>query len=73
MAGKRNKPNRYWQKEDKLKLVKEVIIDNKSVSEVSRENNLDKSQLRKWIKKYYECDIEGIENKRKLGNALMKL
>lgn len=72
MAGKRNKPNRYWAKEDKLKLVNEVIIDNKSISEVARENNLDKSQLRKWIEKYYEYGVDGLENQRKPGNPLIK-
>lgn len=72
MAGKRNKPNRYWSKEDKLKLVNEVIVDNKSISEVARKNNLDKSQLRKWIEKYYEHGVNGLENQRKPGNPLMK-
>ena len=72
MAGKRNKPNRYWSKEDKLKLVNEVIVDNKSISEVARKNNLDESQLRKWIEKYYEHGVNGLENQRKPGNPLMK-
>ena len=72
MAGKRNKPNRYWSKEEQLKLVNEVIIDNKSIRQVGRENNLDKSQLRRWIEKYYEYGINGLENKRKPGNPLMK-
>ena len=72
MAGKRNKPNRYWSKVDKLKLVNEVIVDNKSISEVARENNLDKSQLRKWIEKYYEHGVDGLENQRKPGNPLTK-
>ena len=72
MAGKRNKPNRYWSKEDKLKLVNEVIVDNKSISEVARENNLDKFQLRKWIEKYYEHGVDGLENQRKPGNPLTK-
>ena len=72
MAGKRNKPKRYWSKEDKLKLVNEVIVDNKSISEVARENNLDKSQLRKWIEKYYEHGVDGLENQRKPGNPLTK-
>ena len=72
MAGKRNKPNRYWSKEDKLKLVNEVIIDNKSITEVAKENNLDKSQLRRWIEKYYKHGVDGLENQRKPGNPLTK-
>ena len=72
MAGKRNKPNRYWSKEDKLKLVKEVIVNNKSISGISKEKNIDKSQLRTWIKKYYEFGEDGLINKRKPGNPLMK-
>ena len=72
MAGKRNKPNRYWSKDDKLKLVKSVIVDNKSINSVSKENNIDKSQLRRWIEKYYEFGENGLINKRKPGNPLMK-
>ena len=72
MAGKRNKPNRYWSKEEKLKLVNEVIINNKSIKAVGRDNSLDASQLRRWIEKYYEYGIDGLENKRKPGNPLIK-
>lgn len=72
MAGKRNKPNRYWSKEDKLKLVNAVIIDNKSINSISKENDIDKSQLRRWIEKYYEFGEDGLINKRKPGNPLMK-
>ena len=72
MAGKRNRPNRYWSKEEKLKLVKAVIDDNRSISSISREKNIDKSQLRRWIEKYYEYGEDGLTNKRKPGNPLMK-
>lgn len=50
MSEKRDKPNRYCSKENKLILVNEVIVDNKSINKEARENNLDKSQFRKWIK-----------------------
>ncbi len=42
MAGKRNKPNRYWSKEDKLKLVKAVIVDKRSINSISKKENIDK-------------------------------
>lgn len=72
MAGKRNHPNRYWSKEDKLKLVNLVIINNQSINSVAKENKIDKSQLRRWIEKYYEFGEKGLINKRKPGNPLMK-
>jgi len=72
MAGKRNKPNRYWSKEEKLKLVKAVIVDNKSINSISKERNIDKSQLRRWIERYYESGEDGLINKRKPGNPLVK-
>ena len=72
MAGKRDKPNRYWSKEDKLKLINAVIIDNKSINSISKEKDIDKSQLRRWIEKYYEFGEDGLINKRKPGNPLMK-
>ena len=39
MARIRKEPNRYWSKEDKLKLINEVL-NGKSSQEVARENNI---------------------------------
>ena len=63
---------RYWSKEEKLKLINLVIHNNQSINSVSKKYNIDKSQLRRWIKAYYDFGENGLINKRKPGNPLMK-
>ena len=71
MARIRKEPNRYWSKEDKLKLINEVL-NGKSSQEVARENNISGGMLRNWIIKYNNYGEEILENKRKPGNPLCK-
>ena len=71
MARIRKGPNRYWSKEDKLKLINEVL-DGKSSQEVARENNISGGMLRNWIIKYNNYGEEALENKRKPGNPYGK-
>lgn len=35
-------------------------MDNKNINSVSKENNIDKSQLRRWVEKYYEFGENGL-------------
>ena len=67
----RTEPNRYWSKEDKLKLINEVL-EGKSSQEVARENDISGGLLRNWIIKYNNYGIESLENKKKPGNPLCK-
>ena len=71
MARIRKGPNRYWSKEDKLKLINEVL-NGKSSQEVARENDISGGLLRNWIIKYNNYGIESLENKKKPGNPLSK-
>ena len=71
MARIRKEPNRYWSKEDKLKLINEVL-NGKSSQEVARENNISGGMLRNWIIKYNNYGEEILENKSKPGNPLCK-
>ena len=71
MARIRKEPNRYWSKEDKLKLINEVL-NGKSSQEVARENDISGGLLRNWIIKYNNYGIESLENKKKPGNPLCK-
>ena len=67
----RKEPNRYWSKEDKLKLINEVL-NGKSSQEVARENNISGGMLRNWIIKYNNYGEESLVNKKKPGNPLSK-
>ena len=71
MARIRKEPNRYWSKEDKLKLIKEVL-NGKSSQEVARENDISGGMLRGWIIKYNKCGEKALINQKKPGNTLAK-
>ena len=68
----RKGPNRYWSKEDKLKIINEVLLDGKSSEEVSKEYDISGGMLRGWIIKYNKYGENSLENKKKPGNPLTK-
>ena len=64
--------NRYWSKESKLKLVKEVLEEHKSTHEISNRENISNGMFNNWIKKYLEFGEDGLINKKKPGNPYGK-
>lgn len=66
------KQNRYWSKDEKLRIVNRVIVDGLSSRQVSKSENISNGLLNDWIRKYLELGENGLENKRKPGNPLMK-
>jgi len=71
MARIRKEPNRYWTKEDKLKLINEVL-NGKSSVEVAKENDISGGMLRNWLIKYNNYGEETLINKKKPGNPMCK-
>ena len=69
---KRDKANRYWTKEEKLRIVKRIVKEHQSYGGVCEEERISKSQLHKWIHQYLDKGIEELENQKKSGNPLMK-
>ena len=67
----RKEPNRYWSKENKLKIIKEVL-DGKSSYEVAKKYDISSGMVRSWVIKYREFGEEGLVNKRKPGNPMSK-
>lgn len=68
----RKEPNRYWSKEEKLKIINKVVLDGNSSEEVAKEHDISGGLLRNWIIKYNKYGEESLENKKKPGNPLMK-
>ena len=64
--------NKYWSKEEKLKIVKRVLNGLESTWDVSRDLNISNGMLNNWIKKFREYGEEGLINKKKPGNPLSK-
>lgn len=68
----RKEPNRYWSKEEKLRIINRVLIDGLSTNQVSKDEEISGGMLRTWIKKYLQYGEKSLENKRKPGNPLVK-
>lgn len=66
--GKANKKNRYWRKEEKLRIVLRVVNHEKSLNIISKEENINPGQLHLWVKNYLEKGEEGLINAKKPGS-----
>ena len=64
--------NKYWSKEEKVRIVMRVENGEESFSDVAKEEKVFLSLLGKWLKEYREKGEEGLENKRKPGNPLVR-
>lgn len=64
--------NRYWSKEEKLRIINRVIIDGLSTHQVSTSENISNGMLNNWIRIYFEKGETALENKKKPGNPLSK-
>ena len=72
MSRIRKEPNRYWSKEEKLRIINLVLLNGLSTHQVAKNEDISSGMLRNWIKKYIEQGEESLENKRKPGNPLAK-
>ena len=71
MTRVRKEPNRYWSKEDKLKIIKEVI-NGKPSYEVTKKCDMSSGMIRSWVIKYKEFGESALVNKKKPGNPISK-
>lgn len=44
--------NKYWSKEEKLKLIKEHLDNNISTNEITTRENISNGMYNNWLKKY---------------------
>ena len=64
--------NNHHTKEEKMKIVKEMLENNLSANEIERRYNISHSLASKWRKDYLEKGEESLINKKKPGNPLAK-
>ena len=64
--------NREWSKEQKYEVIKYIINGEKSAHDLERELGISNGMICGWVKRYNEGGIKALENKRKLGNPLVK-
>ena len=64
--------NKEWTTEEKLRIALRVINGEGSITQIAKEENTHTSNVGKWTKSYLDNGIEGITNKKKPGNPLVK-
>jgi len=63
------KKNRYYSKDEKVRIVKEVLA-GKSSKEAGNETGIGSRLIRGWVTLYLEQGENALKNKRKPGNPL---
>ena len=64
--------NNYHSKEEKIKIVKEMLDSNLSPLDIEKKYNISHSLAGKWRKDYLEKGETSLVNKKKPGNPLCK-
>mgnify|MGYP000051422747 FL=1 len=64
--------NKYHSKEEKIKIVKEMLNYNLSSFDIEKKYNISHSLAGKWRKDYLEKGEESLINQKKPGNPLCK-
>lgn len=64
--------NKYWSKEEKLRIVNRVLVDGLSTKQVSDSENISNGMLNTWLQKYLELGENALQNAKKPGNPLSK-
>ncbi len=65
--------NRYWSKEDKYSVIKPILEGKETYRGTLKNSKISVSQLRIWLRRYYESGIGGLENHRRPGNPIAAL
>lgn len=71
MGHPRGKKNRYYSRDEKIRVVK-AVLEGKSSREVGRETGIGSRLIRRWVSLYLEQGENALENKRKPGNPLCR-
>ena len=74
MSGKKGIAHAHYSCEEKLRIVNEVLQNHKSSREVGRENGLDSSMIRRWVRQYNKDGLDALKSKNHLkGNQFSAL
>ena len=65
--------NRYWSKDEKLRIVKRYLEEGISSRSLAVEENADDSMIRRWVRKYLAEGESGLEQSNKKGNRFSAL
>ena len=69
---KKGQKFKIWSAEEKYKVIKPIIDLEVSLTQVGKETGISNSMLHSWTKLYKEKGLDGLKNKKKPGNPLIK-
>ena len=64
--------NKYWTKEEKVKVVKEMLENHYTYDEMAEKTGIARGMIWTWKDKYLKYGEEALENQKKPGNPLLK-
>lgn len=64
--------NKYWTKEEKLKVVKDMLDNNYTYDEMAEKTGIARGMIWTWKDKYLKYGEKSLENQKKPGNPLTK-
>ena len=73
MGRPKGSKNTVRSAEEKLRIINRHLQEHLSQKEVIEKEKINESQFYKWMKKYEEEGLAGLENKRKPGNIFAAL
>ena len=63
---------KQWTAEEKFKIIEPIIKFEKSSKLVTKETGINNGMITVWVHRYRENGMEGLINKKKPGNPLVK-
>ena len=63
---------KQWTAEEKYEIIKPALNFEQITWDITRKTGLSNRMINRWIKNYRENGFEGLKNKKKTGNPLMK-
>lgn len=64
--------NRYWSKEEKMRIMKRWLDGEGSKEEIAKQEKIAFGMFKVWVFKYNQNGEAGLENHRKPGNPLVR-
>ena len=69
---KKGQKFKLWTAEEKYRIIEPIIKHEKSSKQVTRETGINNGMITRWVHKYNDFGMEGLESKKKPGNPLAK-
>ena len=63
---------KQWTAEEKFKIIEPIIKFEKSSKLVTKETGINNGMITVWVHRYRENGMEGLINKKKPGNPMVK-